>query len=1479
MRKRASLVLTAQECMRACRESSEKRVAALPALPGPDQQFGSVDEHLDTLFQLYRADALWALQDGMHDLFSGRLDQRDMAVMINVTLSKCYVPDTSVSDGDLLMLLDMEPLKPPRSPTQSGLLAYGNLIYIMNGQDPSTTGVWATVVDRITTSSRSSATGGTKWTVLVALCEYLGAASPTEALLSLMSSRGEAVAVQSPTYFRAHAPVLRRLQSMSTVDMPFHHILSCSYEAIEDNDVSICMENVEETNVTALSWLSPACHNRITINVNTVVTMMTSESSLPTRFTLSSFLAQLDATIFDSYQRKAIHLTFTGGPVTIIQGVPGGGKSFIGVQLAKLLRSLSCLSVTNTPQALLRRPIVVITYKNHALDEFLLDCDKVWPGEVVRFGGRGGPEVQHMIRTERLQDRNVSARTQAIISDLKESTTATKSALKQLAGAHRLTLAAWGHIAPAQFIYFTFGILESVVEHHTLVTQGKLSPAKCKHACRSARGDPRLHAALIDDAVFELNEETFQLYRELQLFLPDPCDYDAMAKHILSLTESEDIFLKELLAMGLRCWKYDAHALVRRDIEEARRSSFTAVVKDRVKECDAEVLLEHALPGRRTVVDVSQLENEEEEEDWRLEQERYAIAGAGSVCNKSMLKRLEAGEVIFTQTLDDPAVDLTQDLSDLHMHDVWTMSSAARADLLRFIVHENVKRASTLVDECTSHHHQLLSARTRLQQAERAEAVRNAKVVGFTVTGACINNHLLQALQPEVIIVEEAAEITEPQLVACLHGKLRQLILIGDHQQLPPKVEAYPLEKHKNLAVSLMQRLINRGAPYATLWKQNRMHPELSMHLLDIYPRLEDNLARVCQRQPITAAGSISSPIFWWTHADPDKQDRGYTNPGECKRAVYLALFLVFQGVDPGSITILTGYKEQTRQLRTLLKGAIQMLSGDMQERFWEEELPAGDDPGAVGRKILRLQVETIDQFQGDENDVVILSLVRSNDANKLGFMGSINRRCVATSRARCSLFIIGRASSFERHATWCNTVGNLKDQGLVGQHLMIRCMRHHTVSKAIVDGDQLKECYQQLCTRACGSELECCTASGQRHRCTRTCHGGTCFTECPVKEHWSCPRNTGHSTLVRCHDYSEHVCQSPCDWRLGCSHLCANKCGEPCMEQTQCSARVWYTCNAGHDTPVECKEVATVQCQKPCVKKMKCGHVCPGKCSEPCAATSLCQVKVTAKCKNGAHEGRVACRERDTFDCKSRCTLTLDCGHPCPRHCHQPCLSSEESCEICIHLANARTQELERKEEKYYVEQLQRAYQEMQNRPFAIVTLSKEDDNHIAEYLQVKDRFETSVQPGHGVALLVKTIEKIVNPELSKRFSNMAKQLHGSAKTRELFHGTSADAARLIAESGFNLPARKPDNMFGQGIYLATDSSKSAQEIYTKGTNTVILCDVLLGKYCTIKGLTTQHPLRSFVKRKRSRAHLDVIEESVRAAGFDSVFAARDSR
>ena len=83
------------------------------------------------------------------------------------------------------------------------------------------------------------------------------------------------------------------------------------------------------------------------------------------------------------------------------------------------------------------------------------------------------------------------------------------------------------------------------------------------------------------------------------------------------------------------------------------------------------------------------------------------------------------------------------------------------------------------------------------------EILGRMDIVGMTTTGAAMNSELVQKLSPCAVIVEEAAEILEPQLLACLSESVRQLIIIGDHQQLSPSCYRHFLETKKNLGVSL----------------------------------------------------------------------------------------------------------------------------------------------------------------------------------------------------------------------------------------------------------------------------------------------------------------------------------------------------------------------------------------------------------------------------------------------------------------------------------------------------------------------------------------------------------------------------------------------------------------------------------------------------------------------------------------------------
>ena len=192
----------------------------------------------------------------------------------------------------------------------------------------------------------------------------------------------------------------------------------------------------------------------------------------------------------------------------------------------------------------------------------------------------------------------------------------------------------------------------------------------------------------------------------------------------------------------------------------------------------------------------------------------------------------------------------------------------------------------------------------------------------------------------------------------------------------------------------------------------------------------------------------------------------------------------------------------------------------------------------------------------------------------------------------------------------------------------------------------------------------------------------------------------------------------------------------------------------------------------------------------------------------------------------------------------------------------------------------------DLSNQPFGRkVHELRRQGGDVAEYLAVVDRVEKYAQADHQNPIQVLKIEKVFNRQIEERFrAARASKLRCTPTdcvSMQLFHGTNKAAIEGITKHGFQLPAWKDTNMFGTGIYFATDSTKSAQSMYTKGSKCLLLCDVLLGKPCTIQGLAMSHPLSRHVKQAHGsqppRHFLDVNRERVREAGFDSVCAPRD--
>jgi superfamily I DNA and/or RNA helicase len=114
-------------------------------------------------------------------------------------------------------------------------------------------------------------------------------------------------------------------------------------------------------------------------------------------------------------------------------------------------------------------------------------------------------------------------------------------------------------------------------------------------------------------------------------------------------------------------------------------------------------------------------------------------------------------------------------------------------------------------------------------------------IVAMTTTGACKYRKQLEVAGAQIVLVEEAAEVLEAQIVTSMSPDTKQLILIGDHLQLRPKVTSFELAEEYGLSISLFERLVHLGVPNVVLQKQRRMRPEISRVVRLIYPGLQDH--------------------------------------------------------------------------------------------------------------------------------------------------------------------------------------------------------------------------------------------------------------------------------------------------------------------------------------------------------------------------------------------------------------------------------------------------------------------------------------------------------------------------------------------------------------------------------------------------------------------------------------------------------------
>ena len=455
-----------------------------------------------------------------------------------------------------------------------------------------------------------------------------------------------------------------------------------------------------------------------------------------------------------------------------------------------------------------------------------------------------------------------------------------------------------------------------------------------------------------------------------------------------------------------------------------------------------------------------------------------------------------------------------------------------------------------------------------------------------------------------------------------------------------------------------------------------------------------------------------------------------------------------------------------------------------------------------------QLQIQTIDMYQGDENDIVIVSLTRSNDKFKVGFMKELNRRCVAQSRAKRLCVFIGNDKMFEDLQHWKWFIHNLQHNKSISNDLIITCPRlEHKTQTIIRVSDSTGFPRPDFCKKTCGLLMNC-----GLHKCPQLCQPTHLHTQCRHPIRYKDALKCDHERTRKCFEDPRNIsCGKPCAFTFSsCGHLCTKFC-EPKHDHTYCATRVPTSCKA-------CKGPLQKQCHES-ESKEKCKAtvqiICP-KCRKP--GTKLC------------HESAAS------YTCLENCVKTLPfCGHPCNKLCWQACPDKKENCPKCqelIRLENERKNKELKERHSNEAKKFRKEIEDVKNGAQGIITFRREvlslNGETSAEYMKVEDMVMRSVQQAHHWFPRVTKIEKIKNSKLSAKFHESVAKMFDPSYIDQKFHGTSKDAVENIIETGFRPSS---EGMYGPGVYLATDSSKSAQEIYTKQSNMLLVCRVGLGK------------------------------------------------
>lgn len=285
-----------------------------------------------------------------------------------------------------------------------------------------------------------------------------------------------------------------------------------------------------------------------------------------------------------------------------------------------------------------------------------------------------------------------------------------------------------------------------------------------------------------------------------------------------------------------------------------------------------------------------------------------------------------------------------------------------------------------------------------------------ARVIACTLVGSA--NRLLMGQKFGTLFIDEAAQALEPACWIAIR-KADRVILAGDHCQLPPTVKA-PEALRAGLGYTLMQTIVKNKPETVSLLKlQYRMNDEIMRFSSEwFYGGMLQSAPEVKYRSIL----DFDTPIEWINTERMDCNEEfvgenyGRINKPEAELSIaqlkeYITKIgrerFLSERIDVG---LISPYKAQVQYLRRLVRN----------DAFFKPYRQA-------------ITINTVDGFQGQERDVILISLVRANEEGQIGFLNDLRRMNVAITRARMKLIILGDASTLTRHAFYKKLYGYIE--------------------------------------------------------------------------------------------------------------------------------------------------------------------------------------------------------------------------------------------------------------------------------------------------------------------------------------------------------------------------------------------------------------------------------------------------------------------